>query len=139
MLAMRRSCSLLFACLVLVGWSPAAQAADPAASAAATPTAPPAPVHTGSFFWLPRGNRWFAASLSMGFNGLGQLYNEEPEKGYGMMAGWLTFPLAYGFDALTGRAYGRLFSYTVNLGIKGWSVVDAFNAAAPYPTPSPHP
>jgi hypothetical protein len=133
MLAMRRCRTLLLACLVLVGWSPAALAADPAATAAATP----APIHTGTFFGVPRGNRWIAAGLSLGFNGLGQLYNEEPEKGFGMMAGWLTFPLAYGFDALTGRAYGRVFSYAVNLGIKGWSTVDAFNDAAPYPTPSP--
>jgi hypothetical protein len=127
---------LLFAWLVVCGWSPAALAADPAATEAAVP-APK--VHTGSFFWLPRGNRWLAAGLSLGFNGLGQLYNEEPEKGYGMMAGWLTFPLAYGFDALTGRAYGRLFSYTANLGIKVWSTVDAFNEAAPYPVPPPSP
>jgi hypothetical protein len=124
---------LLLACLLGAAFSTPAIAAEPVAEG--TPT----PVHTGNFFGIPRGNRVVAAGLSLGLNGLGQVYNEEPEKGFGMMSAWLTFPLAFGLDALTGRAYGRVFSYAVNVGVKGWSVVDAYNGAAPYPTPTPTP
>lgn len=135
---MNRCVSVLVAwavCLLLLAMP--ARAVEPAPTPAAT--APPPPPER--FFGLPRGNRWLAAGLSLGFNGLGQLYNNDPAKGYGMMAAWLSFPLGYGLDALTGRAYGRLFSYSANVGVKVWSVVDAYQNAVvtPSPTPSPVP
>lgn len=123
--------------LLVVGLSaPAALAAE---SPAPKPT--PAPVvvpsqHPGYFLGIPRGNRVVAASMSLAFNGLGQLYNDDREKAAGMMAAWLTFPLAVGVDSLTGLSYGRLFTYLLNLSIKGWSVVDAYQGAVPSPAAS---
>lgn len=88
---------------------------------------------------MPTGNRVLAASLSLLVNGWGQHYNGEPEKGNLMMATLLTFPLAYGLDYLTGGAYMRVFSYTIIVGVKGWSVVDAYQNGGPKLVPVPVP
>ena len=116
--------------VVTLAAAPAAAADAPAPAAAATPG--PA----GTWLFLPRGNRLVASSLSLGLNGLGQVYNGETEKGLGMMSGWLAYPLAWGLDSLTGGSYVRLFAFTANMGIKAWSVTDAWQMAAP-PTPPP--
>lgn len=115
----------------LAAASPAAAAEPPAPAA----TAAPAP--GGTWLFMPRGNRWIASSLSLAWNGTGQLYNGETEKGLGMMAGWLAFPAAWGLDALTGGSYVRLFAFTANMGIKAWSVTDAWNNAVPAPVSPP--
>ena len=111
--------------------APPAAAADDAASAQA-----PLPAVSDTWLFLPRGNPWLAGGLSLAWNGTGQLYNGQTEKGLGMMSGWLAFPLAWGLDSLTGGSYVRLFAFTANLGIKAWSVTDAIQQAAP-PAPPP--
>lgn len=105
-----------------------AASASPPVSAVATPSPAPAPP---SFLWLPRHNRLIAVSLSLGFNGLGQIYNGDTERGLSMMAGWLSYPLAYAIDTLTQTSYLRVFSFTLNAGVKGWSVWDAYQGAGP--------
>lgn len=119
--------------LAMLAAAPAA-AADAPAPAATLALAP-----SGTWLFLPRGNRLIAGSLSLAFNGAGQLYNGETEKGLGMMSGWLAYPLAWGLDSLTGGSYVRLFAFTANMGIKAWSVTDAWQQAAPAPAPSPAP
>lgn len=109
-------------------------AAPPAAAAdLPAPATAPAIAPSGTWLFLPRGNRLIASSLSLAWNGTGQLYNGETEKGLGMMAGWLAYPLAWGLDSLTGGSYVRLFAFTANIGIKAWSVTDAYQQAAPTP------
>lgn len=112
------------------------------AAEAPAQAAMPASGQAGTWLFLPRGNRLIASGLSLAWNGTGQLYNGEPEKGLGMMAGWLAFPLAWGLDSLTGGSYVRFFAFTANMGIKAWSVTDAYQQAAPPPslvptTPAP--
>ncbi len=106
------------------------------AAEAQRPEPPPTPPHEGTWLFLPRGNPLIAGGLSLAWNGSGQLYNGETEKGLGMMAGWLAYPLAWGLDSLTGGSYVRLFAFTANMGIKAWSVTDAYQQAAPAPSPS---
>ncbi|MEB3223439.1 MAG: hypothetical protein VKS61_15295 [Candidatus Sericytochromatia bacterium] len=88
------------------------------------------PVADDRWLWLPRRNPAVAASLSLAWNGTGQLYNGDTEKGLGMMAGWLAFPLAFGIDSLTGGSWLRLFAFGANAGIKVWSVTDAWSGAS---------
>jgi hypothetical protein len=91
------------------------------------------------WLWLPRHNPAIAATLSLAWNGTGQLYNGETEKGLGMMAGWLVFPLAFGVDSLTGGSWLRLFAFSANAGIKAWSVTDAWAGASGSPPPASAP
>ena len=63
---------------------------------------------------------------------------QNAEKGRLMMAPMLVFPIAYGFDALTGGATMRVVAYTINLAIKPWSAWDAFSNAVP-PAPATPP
>jgi hypothetical protein len=109
------------------------------ASEGPTPAKSVAPSDSGHWLFLPRGNRLLAATLSLGLNGTGQLYNGENEKGLGMMAGWLAFTAAYGFDELIGTGYLRAFAFAANAGIKVWSVADAWQQAGPAPAPSATP
>jgi len=81
------------------------------------------------FFGLPRENPWVAGGLSIAVNGLGQFYNQEPQKGWAMASGWLLFPVAWVGDGLTQGAALRVFAYTFNMGVKVWSVWDAFTVA----------
>lgn len=117
--------------VLIVATSAAAAPAAAAEPPAPVPAATPAP--GGTWLFLPRGNRWLAGGLSLAWNGTGQLYNGETEKGLGMMAGWLAFPVAWGLDTLTGGSYVRLFAFTANMGVKAWSVTDAWNNAVPTP------
>ncbi|MEB3330418.1 MAG: hypothetical protein VKQ33_14430 [Candidatus Sericytochromatia bacterium] len=105
-------------------------------AAPAVASEPPEDEH---WLWLPRHNPAIAASLSLALNGAGQLYNGETEKGVGMMAGWLAFPLAFGVDALTGGGWLRLFAFSANAGIKAWSVTDAWAGASRSLLPAPPP
>lgn len=109
----------------------------PSAKPSPAPSAGPA---VRTFLGLPTGNRAVAAGLSLAVNGLGQFYNGDGDKGKLMMAPLLVFPVAYGFDALTGSAYMRIFAFAINLSIKPWSVYDAWqNAVPPPPAPTPSP
>lgn len=117
---------------------------SPKPTAKATTAAKPSPAPSASpavrtFLGLPTGNRAVAAGLSLAVNGLGQFYNGDGDKGKLMMAPLLVFPVAYGFDYLTGSAYMRIFAFAINLSIKPWSVYDAWQNAVPPPSPSPVP
>lgn len=102
----------------------------------ATPS--PGPMED-KWLFLPKHQPWIAVSLSLACNGLGQFYNGEPEKGSTMLAGWLTFPLAYAVDSLTGGSFVRVFSLGANAVIKIWSVSDAYQGALPSPAPTKSP
>lgn len=119
--------SLLLATTLIV--AAPASAAEPAGPTQAVA----APVQAGTWLFLPRGNRLLAASLSLGLNGAGQLYNGESEKGLGMLTGWLAFTAAWGVDELAGTGYLRAFAFAANVGIKAWSVADAWQQAASTP------
>lgn len=109
-----------------------------AQSPSPAPSVAPSPVPE-TFFGLPRGNRAIAVTLSTVVSGLGQHYNGEPEKGNLMLASLLTFPVAYGLDTLTDGAVLRVFSFVILVGVKGWSVIDAYQHAVPAPAPTPKP
>jgi hypothetical protein len=132
---------VLASLLLVLATAPARAAASPTPAptpaAKATPAPAPSPA-VRTFLGLPTGNRAIALGLSLAVNGLGQFYNGDAEKGRLMMAPLLVFPVAYGFDALTGGAYMRIFAYAINLSIKPWSMWDAYQHAVP-PAPSPTP
>lgn len=98
--------------------------------------APPSPAATAvprRFFGLPTGNPFLAGTLSLALNGLGQAYNGEDDKSRLMMGSLLTFPMAYGVDVLTGKAYMRTFSFAIITAVKAWSVWDAMTDAKTHP------
>lgn len=109
----------------------------PAPSPAA-PVEPASATVVPTFLGVPKGNRWIAGTASLMVNGLGQYYNGETANGNLMAASLLTFPLAYGVDALTGSPYMRIFSFTAITMVKVWSVWDAFTyTPAPPSVPKP--
>lgn len=102
--------------------------AAPSAVVADRPASTPLPrrqARSGAFGPLPKGNPWVAGALSLAVTGLGQAYNDEGGKGLAMASPLLLVPAAWGLDLALQRGVLRTFAFTLNAGIKVWSVSDA--------------
>jgi len=85
------------------------------------------------FAVLPPHDPWIAAGLSLGVNGLGQIYNDDWDRAWWALAPVLTYPLAWGLDTLTGSNVARTLTVVWWTGAKSWSVWDAFQRAEAQP------
>lgn len=97
--------------------------------------APADPAPEATFYGLKKHSPWTAAGLSLAVSGLGQYYNDQPDKGNWMLGSLALFPAAWALDALTGTAYARTIAFIALLTVKGVSVQDAWVNAAPAPEP----
>lgn len=102
--------------------------ATPSAIASADASRPAA---INFFDVLPRHDPRTAALLSMGITGLGQFYNGEPAKGWWMLSPWAIYPLAWGADTYLQTGYFRTGALVLALGVKGYSILDAWAVARP--------
>jgi hypothetical protein len=109
-----------------------------AAWAAPAPGFTPAPLppEQALFAPLPQHDPRIAAGLSFLVNGTGQFYNHESAKGWWMLAPVLAYPVAWLIDSAFGVGYGRLSDAVLIVGVKGYSVWDAYREAD---RPVPHP
>ena len=85
------------------------------------------------FDWLPPHDPWIAAGLSLGVNGLGQVYNGDWDRAWWAWAPVLAYPCAWGLDALTGSNAARTTTVIWWTGAKVWSCWDAYHEAARLP------
>jgi len=79
--------------------------------------------------WLPPHEPWIAAGLSLGVNGLGQVYNGDLDRAWWAIAPALAYPVAWGVDALTGSNVARTATVVWWTGAKAWSSWDAYHEA----------
>ena len=101
---------------------------------AASPATPSIPVAsperaTGIRDFLPPRDPGTAALLSLVVTGAGQFYNGEAAKGWWMLSPWALYPLAWVADAYFETGYARTGVVVLGLGVKGYSVWDAFSTA----------
>jgi hypothetical protein len=116
--------------------------ATPVSPAATTDAIPPIPVRVTVpigdasasltwplLSWLPPHDPWIAAGLSLGVNGLGQVYNGDWDHAWWAIAPALAYPVAWGVDALTGSSVARTATVVWWTGAKAWSSWDAYHEA----------
>lgn len=79
--------------------------------------------------WLPPHEPWIAAGLSLGVNGLGQVYNGDWDRAWWAWAPLLAYPVAWGIDSLAGSNVARTATVVWWTGAKAWSSWDAYHEA----------
>lgn len=84
----------------------------------------------GILDFLPRRDPNTAALLSLAVNGAGQFYNGEAGKGWWLLGSWGLYPLAWVADEYLQSGYFRTGAVAIGLGVKGYSVWDAYFTAA---------
>ena len=114
------TCGLQFPALAA---EPSRPVIDGSAAAIATGSLAIAPLS-----WLPPHDPWVAAGLSLGVNGLGQVYNGDWDKAWWAWAPLLAYPVAWGIDALAGSNVARTTTVVWWTGAKVWSSWDAFHS-----------